>query len=106
MMQDLSLKEGELKVVFPLDASRVLPVTSPKRTKDGGSKLVDQDSTQGTCLDYVFYGLGRGENGERGDGGVRAIPGSGRVNALFASDSPFVTVSDHFGVELNLTCER
>ena len=110
MMRDLSLKKGgggALEVVFPRNAirhsnseTRVLPVTSPVRTEEGGSKLVGQNNTRGTCLDYVFFGAGGGRE-------VQGVLGSGRVNPLFTSSgSPFVTVSDHYAVEFNLTCNR
>ena len=108
MLRDLSLDEGgRLEVLFPRNVTnvqRVLPVTSPKRRNKGTSKLQDQDSTQGTCLDYAFFSSGQDS---------RVVAGAARVNPLFAarggsesgaSQYPFLTVSDHYAVEFNLTC--
>ena len=80
--------------------SNAIPITSPNRL--GSSKLIGMDPNKGKGLDYIFVGKFGIEDGN--NNGVRLIRNASRINTMMVENEPFVSLSDHYAVEMEIEC--
>ena len=78
--------------------SNAIPITSPNRL--GSSKLIGMDSNKGKGLDYIFVV----DQFDNEDAGVRLIKNASRINTMMVENKPFVSLSDHYAVEMEIEC--